>query len=322
MLATGAAARSAFSAAREEWRLLTAAALTGLARRALEIAADYANARIQFDRPIGAFQGIAHPLADSATASRRAPARAVRDLVDRAARSREAAARIARVRGGGRERDARDRARAARARRLRPLARVRHPALLPPREGLGARGRRSARRAAASRAERLWDGSGAAPSRCPTPAPARSTSRLGADAERVRRGGARASSSENLTPELRAHAHFSWDGHDPDFQRELARAGLLFPSWPREYGGRESSRYENAAFREEFQHAGWTTHAIGTTGMVGAPLITFASEELKREVLPRIARGDAICASATPSRARARTSPPRRRARCATATTG
>ncbi|TMA29880.1 MAG: acyl-CoA dehydrogenase, partial [Deltaproteobacteria bacterium] len=54
VLARGDAAQTAYQAAREEWRLLTAAALTGLAERALEIGADYAKSRIQFDRPIGA----------------------------------------------------------------------------------------------------------------------------------------------------------------------------------------------------------------------------------------------------------------------------
>jgi alkylation response protein AidB-like acyl-CoA dehydrogenase len=67
-LARGAAARNAYRAAVEEWRLLTAAALAGLAQRALEIGADYAKSRIQFDQPIGSFQGLAHPFADAATA--------------------------------------------------------------------------------------------------------------------------------------------------------------------------------------------------------------------------------------------------------------
>ncbi len=37
----------------------------GLGRRALELAVDYANTRIVFDRPIGKNQAVAHPLADS-----------------------------------------------------------------------------------------------------------------------------------------------------------------------------------------------------------------------------------------------------------------
>src|SRR3546814_8229908 len=45
-------------------RSLTSAELHGMARRSVEMAAAYANERIQFGKPIGANQGIAHPLAD------------------------------------------------------------------------------------------------------------------------------------------------------------------------------------------------------------------------------------------------------------------
>jgi alkylation response protein AidB-like acyl-CoA dehydrogenase len=51
---------------RVEWKVLTAAALMGLARRALEIGAEYATGRRAFGTPIGTFQGVAHPLADAA----------------------------------------------------------------------------------------------------------------------------------------------------------------------------------------------------------------------------------------------------------------
>jgi alkylation response protein AidB-like acyl-CoA dehydrogenase len=52
----------------DEWRVLTAAALNGLARHALEIGAAYATERRAFGTPIGTFQGVAHPLAEHATA--------------------------------------------------------------------------------------------------------------------------------------------------------------------------------------------------------------------------------------------------------------
>ena len=48
----------------EEWKLLTAAASIGLSREVLAMAAAYASERIAFGQPIGANQGIAHPLAD------------------------------------------------------------------------------------------------------------------------------------------------------------------------------------------------------------------------------------------------------------------
>src|SRR5436309_15763594 len=44
-----------------------AAYAVGGAERAHEMAVEYAKERVQFDRPIGSFQGIAHPLAETAT---------------------------------------------------------------------------------------------------------------------------------------------------------------------------------------------------------------------------------------------------------------
>jgi alkylation response protein AidB-like acyl-CoA dehydrogenase len=48
--------------------ILLAAQAIGGAERALEITVDYARERTQFDKPLGAFQAIAHYLADAATA--------------------------------------------------------------------------------------------------------------------------------------------------------------------------------------------------------------------------------------------------------------
>jgi alkylation response protein AidB-like acyl-CoA dehydrogenase len=67
VIARGAAARDLHARAHDEWKLMTAAALAGLAREALRIAAEYAKSRTQFGAPIGSYQGIAHPLADRAT---------------------------------------------------------------------------------------------------------------------------------------------------------------------------------------------------------------------------------------------------------------
>jgi alkylation response protein AidB-like acyl-CoA dehydrogenase len=66
-VAAGSAAVAAVEVAVDEWLLLTASALVGLSARALEVAVEYACERHAFGQPIGAFQGIAHPLADVAT---------------------------------------------------------------------------------------------------------------------------------------------------------------------------------------------------------------------------------------------------------------
>jgi alkylation response protein AidB-like acyl-CoA dehydrogenase len=67
VLAEGAEAVARFEVAVDEWLTLTAAAVVGMAVAALEIACRYAVERTAFGQPIGAFQGIAHPLADDAT---------------------------------------------------------------------------------------------------------------------------------------------------------------------------------------------------------------------------------------------------------------
>lgn len=67
-LTHGDEARLAFEAAQQEWQLLTAAQLVGLAARALEIAVTYVREREVFGRPVGSFQTVAHRLADHATA--------------------------------------------------------------------------------------------------------------------------------------------------------------------------------------------------------------------------------------------------------------
>ncbi len=56
----------ALAGARTLFAVLAGAALMGMARRAVEIGAAYAVERRAFGVPIGSFQGVAHPLADSA----------------------------------------------------------------------------------------------------------------------------------------------------------------------------------------------------------------------------------------------------------------
>src|SRR5262249_20660708 len=64
VIASNADAARIWAAGIEEWKLLTAAALIGLSREAITVASAYACERIAFGIPIGANQGLSHPLAD------------------------------------------------------------------------------------------------------------------------------------------------------------------------------------------------------------------------------------------------------------------
>ena len=64
VIATGPEASALAATALDEWRLLTAAALVGLAGAALDIGVDYVSTRHQFGVPIGTFQSIQHGLAE------------------------------------------------------------------------------------------------------------------------------------------------------------------------------------------------------------------------------------------------------------------
>jgi alkylation response protein AidB-like acyl-CoA dehydrogenase len=68
VVASGARALELHDRAVDEWRVLMAGALVGLAGAALELGVEYAKQRHQFGVPIGSFQAIAHGLADVATA--------------------------------------------------------------------------------------------------------------------------------------------------------------------------------------------------------------------------------------------------------------
>lgn len=63
-LAEGPGAVAAFERAVDEWRLLSASALVGLAAAALDLGVAYVSERQQFGVPIGSFQAIQHGLAE------------------------------------------------------------------------------------------------------------------------------------------------------------------------------------------------------------------------------------------------------------------
>lgn len=87
------------------------------------------------------------------------------------------------------------------------------------------------------------------------------------------------------------------DGHGPatqNFVDRLRDKGWLTLHWPREYGGQGRSIFEQAVFNEEIAKAGASTFIIGHVGltMVASALMVYGSEQQKRDILPKIAKGE------------------------------
>jgi alkylation response protein AidB-like acyl-CoA dehydrogenase len=66
VLGSGPAALAEYQRALDEWRVLMAAALTGLVEETMTIAAEFAKTRYTLGVPISTLQGISHPLANIA----------------------------------------------------------------------------------------------------------------------------------------------------------------------------------------------------------------------------------------------------------------
>ncbi|RVT93216.1 acyl-CoA dehydrogenase [Sphingomonas crocodyli] len=290
VLAEGAEAVRAFEAATIERGLLRASWLIGAGVRSLELASDYARERSQFGRPIGSFQAIAHPLANSATDLEAARLLLWRAIWSIAQKTDDAAALPAMLTWW-----TATAARTAVRRALRTFggyglsleydislyfAAIQHRALIggDPELQLAEAG------------DRLW--AGVTPA-LPDAGDPGIDFGFGAKAEALA-ARVRAFFDAEMTPELRAKAHHGTDGHDPDFHKKLGAAGLLFPDWPKEFGGEDAGGLEITALGRAFEEYRWGRIPVGITNMGAYMTMKFGSPELKAEVLPRLRSGEAL----------------------------
>ncbi len=291
VIGEGADAVGVYARAVEEWKLLLAVALSGLGREALRQAAEYACERVAFGQPIGTYQAISHPMADLITdvdGGKYFTWKTIHDIdrdlpragaqvslalwwnADTAAR---AAAHALHTFGGyGLSTEYDIHLYNLRAKAW-PLV-WGDPALLLEEAG-----------------RRLYGGETA---ELPEVGEVSIDFELGDEAEAMAKE-LDDFLNATLTPELRARAHYSFDGFDAGVHKKLAGAKLLFPAWPRELGGREAPPYVVNALNKVWEEQGWSTHATSTTMMVGTMIHKFGSDELKQEALARIVSGDAIC---------------------------
>lgn len=291
VLGAGEEALEVFAAALEEWKLLTAAALGGLSREAVRLAAAYACERKAFGVSIGSYQAISHPLANFVTdieASRLFVWKAIHQI-------------------GGGEAD---------AGAMVPLtlwwaARTAFLAAIQSLRTFGGYGltteydihlynlRGKALALVAGDPARLLEQAGrrlygGETAMLPDVGPVSIDFDLGEEARALARE-VDAFFKRTLTPELRTRAHYSWAGHHPGVHRKLAEAGLLFPELPAGKGGRGASPYASRAASEVWEEHGWSGHARGTTMLAAAMIDRFGSEELKEQVLKPILAGEAVC---------------------------
>ncbi|MFC3172685.1 acyl-CoA dehydrogenase [Novosphingobium bradum] len=291
VLGEGAAAIAAHGAAIEEWKLLVSAQLAGLSRESLRLASAYATERTQFDRLIGTYQAVSHPLAMLSTevdAGKYMVWRAIRNLADGTA---GAGADISTAAWWASDVAERTVAQALHTFggygltleydiHLYNLRAKAWPLVLgDPANLLAEAGRRR------------WLGEAA---HLPDAGPISVEFALGAEADAFA-AEVRAFFERTLDDELRAKAHHSFDGHDRRIQAGLAKERLLYPHWPEHLGGRGLNPYATRAARRVWEDYGWTTTFLGTTNIVGYIMDKFGSDEVREKALSRVIAGEAVC---------------------------
>jgi len=82
-------------------------------------------------------------------------------------------------------------------------------------------------------------------------------------------------------------------GLSPEFSRKLGQQGYLAVTWPKEYGGHEKTMLHRYVITEELVAAGAPVAAHWVADRQSGPLLLrYGTEEQKKDILPRIAKGD------------------------------
>jgi len=85
----------------------------------------------------------------------------------------------------------------------------------------------------------------------------------------------------------------SWSGYSRDFSRKLGAKGWIGMTWPQQYGGGARSTLERYVVLEELLAAGAPVGAHWIADRQSGPLLLrYGTEEQRRTIVPRIARGE------------------------------
>jgi len=88
-------------------------------------------------------------------------------------------------------------------------------------------------------------------------------------------------------------AGYGSGAHSREFLAALAAQGWLSMCWPKTYGGQERPMFLKLALMEELALAGAPFGPLAGCWQTADAIIEYGSERLRREVLPRIASGEA-----------------------------
>lgn len=87
----------------------------------------------------------------------------------------------------------------------------------------------------------------------------------------------------------------SWPEGDAAFSRKVAEQGWIGMTWPKKYGGRERNALERYVVLEEMLAVGAPVGLHWIADRQSGPLILhFGTEDQRRNILPRIVRGEAF----------------------------
>ena len=114
---------------------------------------------------------------------------------------------------------------------------------------------------------------------------------LDADTRRFR-DEVRAFLDEHLTDEVHEHEWRTGDGMHVEFHLALGQRGWIFPTWPPEEGGADLSEQQASILEQELTSRQEPSITRGTTRLVTAAVRQWAGDDVKAEVLPRVARGE------------------------------
>ena len=288
VISSNADAAKIWAAGVEEWKILTAAALIGMAREVLTMASAYASERIAFGQPIGTYQGISHKLADDIIEADGAAMllwQTLRHIADGAptagadisglfwwacqSATNSVAHGLHTFGGYGltNEYDLQ-----LYHRRAKSWALV----LGDPRQELIRAGRR------------LYLGE-------TTSLP--DAGLVDLDFEPPQGGQelaaeTRALFQKILDPAKHRLGESNFESHDWEVHRAIGAAGLLYPNWPEKWGGRGADADSTRASLAVWQEVGYAGLPRSTTAMIGHIVQIFGTPELQDEVLLRMGRGE------------------------------